>query len=216
MGSRTQERFAGGGKNDLRQGWAAKKRKLSPLIENAPFCTLSEVELYLSGDYVVCLECNKSCKSLPQHLAFTHALSSTEYKAKYNIPKTRSLRGVSTREKAAEKMRDRWNADPNKDTRKEYMRCWAKEKLVPTGTKAARTFDYPRKSKDGVRLHIYPLLCANCKKEFMGDEPDRKFCSQSCSNHVRAVEYWKRIGSKGGRTRAVTGKRTAQGKFSVI
>lgn len=69
---------------------------------SAAFTTMAEVESYLSGDRVVCLECGKSYEALPRHLACVHLMTTDDYKTKYGIPYSRGLIGAALHEIKAE------------------------------------------------------------------------------------------------------------------
>lgn len=65
-------------------------RKLDKVTN--PLKTLKDVDLYLGGDTIVCLECGRDFKALAAHLNNSHrGLSSADYKKKYNIPYGRGL-----------------------------------------------------------------------------------------------------------------------------
>ena len=69
-------------------------RKLDKITN--PFKSLQEVELYLSGDKVVCLECGEQYVNLSTHIRFAHrGMSTRDYKIKYNIPLRFALAGAS-------------------------------------------------------------------------------------------------------------------------
>lgn len=68
------------------------------------FKTRAEAEAYISGDKLECLECGKYFVLLEKHLRVAHAMTSEEYKQKYNIPVSIPLAGAGYREKQRLKM----------------------------------------------------------------------------------------------------------------
>lgn len=72
-----------------------------------PFRTMAEVEEYLAGDRIECLECGRRLRSLATHLPRIHALTDGEYRARWGIPATAPLAGRATREKLSAGMRQR-------------------------------------------------------------------------------------------------------------
>ena len=126
MGSRTRGNLGGSGYGASRQDWAAHKFQPKKLLENGAFVSKENLDMYLSGDFIMCLECGQDCRSLGHHLSRTHAMSSLEYKIKYNIPKGRSLRGESTRKLSAIGAAKQWE---NADGRRDKLRQHAKDKL---------------------------------------------------------------------------------------
>lgn len=59
---------------------------------NSPFETLAEIEEYLGGESIECLECGRRFRMLTgKHLRGLHDLSPNEYRARWGIPKTRAL-----------------------------------------------------------------------------------------------------------------------------
>jgi len=57
----------------------------------AKFKSKAEVDEYLSGDKIVCLECGKAFRILGLHVSYKHSMSPNEYKIKYGIPVTRGI-----------------------------------------------------------------------------------------------------------------------------
>lgn len=63
------------------------------------FTTREEIDNYLSGDYIQCLECLEMFKSLPFHIWAAHGIRIKNYKIKYGIPLSCGLVGKSTSKK---------------------------------------------------------------------------------------------------------------------
>ena len=64
-------------------------------VTNA-FQSLEEVELYLGGDRVICLECGLDFAHLGGHIRWSHrGMTVKDYKRKYNIPFRFALTGVA-------------------------------------------------------------------------------------------------------------------------
>lgn len=75
------------------------------------FQNLDQVDDYLSGEDIVCLECKRALKTLTgTHLIHKHGLTPDEYRERYGIPWKRPLCG---REVSA-KLSERWYE--NKET----------------------------------------------------------------------------------------------------
>ncbi len=68
------------------------------------FETQKQIEQYLSGDKIQCLECGKWFKSLNSHINRLHSLTANEYRDKWGLPRQTALAGQSTREKLSNQM----------------------------------------------------------------------------------------------------------------
>lgn len=207
MGSRTRGNLGGSGYGASRQDWAAHKFQPKKLLENGAFVSKENLDMYLSGDFIMCLECGQDCRSLGHHLSRTHAMSSLEYKIKYNIPKGRSLRGESTRKLSAIGAAKQWE---NADGRRDKLRQHAKDKLGD-GYLAPRLAHFDKV--------IHDKICPTCKKVF---HPINRFalkkytyCSKACHTASDTEQArLKVIAKKGGRKRASTGEKDSTGKFT--
>ena len=69
-----------------------------------------ELELYLSGTVVECLECGSHYKKLATHLRNGHSLSKDDYCEKYGIPIGTSLDSKDLRELNSKYSKERWVA----------------------------------------------------------------------------------------------------------
>lgn len=90
-------RYGGSGANSSCQDFVVNScgnlRKLDKRV-NA-FNSLQEVDQYLGGNKVVCLECGLDFKNLSNHIRHSHInMSVRDYKIKYNIPLSRALVGL--------------------------------------------------------------------------------------------------------------------------
>lgn len=203
MGSRTRGNLGGSGAAVSRQDWAVSKRNPRGLLENGAFVTKQALEVYLSGDYITCLECGKDCRSLGHHLSKTHAMSAVDYKKKYNIPKGRSLCGETTRRKSAKHMIERWENASEED--RENQRRHAKQKLGAKGLAAPRLAHFDKG---------YKKICPTCKNVFTADRKKLKYCSKRChANSDNEQKRLKNMAKRAGKIRAATGLKDATGKF---
>lgn len=203
MGSRTRGNLGGTGYGCSRQDWAAHKFNPRKLVENGRFTNKDDLNLYLSGDLITCLECLQDCRSLGQHLSRNHAMSSLEYKKKYNIPKGRSLLGESTRKKSSESAKNLW---VDAEERRQEMRQLAQTRLVGIGTFAPRISHF----ESG-----YNKNCPTCSKPFIAPLKKIKFCSKVC--HIESPGEQKRLrqmAQHAGKVGAATSKRNSLGRFS--
>lgn len=71
-------------------GVSRKHRHLKFFPMDVKFTSEAEVDDYLSGDTIQCLECGIEKKSLGKHLP-SHGLNVDSYKLKYGIPKGRAM-----------------------------------------------------------------------------------------------------------------------------
>lgn len=205
MGSRTRGNLGGSGYGASRQDWAAHKFNPRKLIKNGKFESKEDLDIYLSGDYITCLECLQDCRSLGHHLSRTHAMSSLAYKKKYNIPKGRSLRGESTRKLSSDEMVERWKGN---EDRREQMRQHAKDKLIGVGTFAPRLAHFDKG---------YKKICPTCNKSFVSERKKYKFCSRECHTASDVEQSRLReIAKIGGSIRAATGIKDSLGKFTKL
>jgi len=78
------------------------RRKVMPgyPIEKV-FQTKEEVDLYLSGDKIICLLCGRSFKSLCSHLGI-HGMDIQSYQEKYGLPFSKGICGVNTKKLLSE------------------------------------------------------------------------------------------------------------------
>lgn len=61
-----------------------------------PFRSRAEVEDYVSGVTIECLECGQVMRSLAKHLAVKHQMTSHDYRDKWAIPRNVGLSGSET------------------------------------------------------------------------------------------------------------------------
>lgn len=61
-----------------------------------PFQSRAEVETYVSGVTIECLECGQVMRSLAKHLAVKHQMTSHDYRDKWAIPRNVGLCGSET------------------------------------------------------------------------------------------------------------------------
>jgi len=105
------------------------RRKVMPgyPIEKV-FQTKEEIDLYLSGDKIICLLCGRSFKSLCSHLGI-HGTNVEAYKEQYGLPYLRGLSGENTsrliRENALKMLETGIWQPPNEEQLK-YMQSKAK------------------------------------------------------------------------------------------
>ena len=63
-----------------------------------PIKSREEVDAYLAGDLIQCLECDRQFATLAHHLRRAHGLSSTDYRAAWGLPAGTPLAGLAYRE----------------------------------------------------------------------------------------------------------------------
>jgi len=197
--------LGGSGAPRTRIDWAVNKKFIKEPQLNVPFEHEYDLNLYLSGDTIVCLECGGDYRSLGMHLSISHAMPSSMYKKKYNIPKTRSLRGENTRSLASAAMVDTWKTNQ----KMEKVRTMLKENIENL-TEISRA----HKQTSNIRQKNYKGICHCCRKEFFNKRSNRKWCSQEC--YHADPETINRIASqaqRAGQERA-KGKRDSKGKFA--
>ena len=212
MGSRRQPNLGGSGAHSSRRDWAQKNNPRRA-IKHAPFTSVYEVDTYLSGDAIVCLECGKDCRALGNHLNSEHQMSSKEYKLKYNIPATRCLMPPDLIKKKAAIMKDAWARLPDdvSQKRREKQSQFAKEVLGP-GTYVPRT--KLRSNATVACVDLFDLTCRTCAKNFQNARSATKYCSQKCYHtHPDTLAMKAAQSSKAGKTRQATGVKDAQGRF---
>lgn len=66
-----------------------------------PFQSREEVDAYLAGDTIQCLECGRWFRSLGSHLARAHTMTGADYKSRWAIPAGCGLAGRALREAQA-------------------------------------------------------------------------------------------------------------------
>jgi hypothetical protein len=77
------------------------------------FKTYEQIEEYLNGDRIKCLECGHTYRMLGNHLLAKHAISAYDYREKYGIPHSYALYGQDSLKMMSEKMQARLNEDPD-------------------------------------------------------------------------------------------------------
>lgn len=75
-------------------------------MRETPFSTIAELEAYVGGPQIQCLECGRWYRALATHLPRTHGMSHNDYREKWGIPRRYALAGTATRECLSEQMRD--------------------------------------------------------------------------------------------------------------
>lgn len=76
------------------------------------FKSYEEIEEYLKGDKIKCLECGASYKMLGNHLLAKHGISADDYRTQYGIPHSFALYGKGSLEKMSTQMKERLIKDP--------------------------------------------------------------------------------------------------------
>lgn len=71
-----------------------------------PFETVDELDTYVGGPKIQCLECGRWFKSLATHLPRIHGMSHDDYREKWGIPRRYALSGTATRETLSRQIRD--------------------------------------------------------------------------------------------------------------
>lgn len=74
------------------------------------FQTKAEVDTYIAGDTLECLECGKHFEFLPVHLKRTHGMEINDYRERWGIPAMTPLAGRTYRERQRRKLIDMQNA----------------------------------------------------------------------------------------------------------
>ena len=90
---------------EQRKQYRRKVLKGYPVTDK--FMSLEDVNRYLEGDRIVCLQCGKMYKSVGQHVAKTHGMTCDEYRELYGIPYTYGLVSSDTAERYAVKASER-------------------------------------------------------------------------------------------------------------
>lgn len=131
-------------------------RKLDDCLSPNAFKTLEEVELYLGGNTIVCLECGNDYKSLANHINRSHnGLSPIDYRAKYNIPYGRPLISRTEFERMSRVMVNRL---------KDFDE---KKKLIENGRKGADVVRGQKsKRKNSVLKNNRSERCKKAQKEW--------------------------------------------------
>lgn len=114
MGSRTKPNHGGSGNHSSRKSRPKPDRKAP--ISYSPISSVSELNLYLSGDKIACLICGEEFKCLGRHVSRSHAISPREYKEKFNIPVTRSLSGEGLRDRKRKISKRNWQENPKMES----------------------------------------------------------------------------------------------------
>lgn len=87
------------------------------------FQSNEEVEVYLNGDRIECLECGKQYKSLGKHIVYAHsALGITRYKHKHGIPQAYSLDVPALREMHSRQAKGLWSDPGHAERMTEMLR----------------------------------------------------------------------------------------------
>lgn len=115
----TKSNFGGSGARDSRKHH--KKPEKVQSGRSAKIESIEELNIYLSGDYIECLVCGHSFKSLGMHLKKTHGYEPRRYKEDFNIPVTRSLSGEGTKKLSSDAMINQWAINPKFDSVREKI-----------------------------------------------------------------------------------------------
>lgn len=75
-------------------------------MRDGPFQTLEELDAYVGGQNIQCLECGRWFRGLATHLPRSHGMTHEDYREKWGIPKRYALSGTATREILSLQMRD--------------------------------------------------------------------------------------------------------------
>lgn len=75
-------------------------------MRETPFSTIAELDAYLGGPQIPCLECGRWYRALATHLPRTHGMSHNDYREKWGIPRRYALADTATRGRLSEQMRD--------------------------------------------------------------------------------------------------------------
>lgn len=75
-------------------------------MRDGPFTSLAELDAYIAGNMIECLECGRHFKSLATHIPRVHGMSHDDYRDKWGIPRRYPLAGQSTRAVLSNQMRD--------------------------------------------------------------------------------------------------------------
>ncbi|MBZ5486925.1 MucR family transcriptional regulator [Halomonas aquamarina] len=76
------------------------------MMRDKPFESIEELDSYIGGPQIQCLECGRWFKSLATHLSRIHGMSHSDYRQKWGIPKRYALAGTATREMLSAQMND--------------------------------------------------------------------------------------------------------------
>lgn len=178
--SKGKKRFGGSGKPKTCLDWIQPKNWVyPPLIESGKFETKEDLNIYFSGDKLVCLECGVERVFLVAHLK-VHKLNALQYKEKYNIPKSRPLCGQDLLRTKSKIMKNAWQeSDALKNIVPRLKERHREVCLKGTAASQKKGFNYRRK--------IFKSICQGCGKEISGFKSspwrEHKFCSKKCSNY---------------------------------
>lgn len=75
-------------------------------MRDRPFQTLDELDAYVGGPRIQCLECGRWFRGLATHLPRVHGMTHDDYREKWGIPKRYPLSGTVTREALSLQMQD--------------------------------------------------------------------------------------------------------------
>ncbi|SDJ88618.1 MucR family transcriptional regulator [Billgrantia gudaonensis] len=79
-------------------------------MRKEPFQSLEELDAYVGGPKIQCLECGRWFRGLATHLPRTHGMTHADYREKWGIPRRYPLTGTATRETLSQQMRDQIDA----------------------------------------------------------------------------------------------------------
>ena len=206
MGSRTKPNLGGSGKATTRQDWSVgkiNKKVFTPQI-NVPIQSKYELDAYLSATLIYCLECGTEYRSLGHHLSRAYSMPSREYKKKYNIPLTASLKCQDSYELQSNSAKKSWK-DGRMENALRYLESEDCKINLSTGSAAGR--------KHGIYGDtMIKHKCKNCFIEFETRKKKQNFCSLKCSAEMNNTPQ---KGSVGGKKRAEVGVRDINGKFKA-
>lgn len=75
-------------------------------MRDRPFDSIEELDAYVAGEKIQCLECGRWFRALATHLPRTHGMTHDDYRDKWGIPRRYPLAGTSTRETLSTQMRE--------------------------------------------------------------------------------------------------------------
>ncbi|NIC05248.1 MucR family transcriptional regulator [Billgrantia bachuensis] len=79
-------------------------------MRHGPFVSLEELDAYVGGPKIQCLECGRWFRALATHLPRTHGMTHQDYREKWGIPQRYPLAGTATRETLSMQLRQQIDA----------------------------------------------------------------------------------------------------------
>lgn len=75
-------------------------------MRDQPFQSIKELDAYISGERIQCLECGRWFRALGAHLTSAHGMTHHDYREKWAIPRRYPLAGTATREILSSQIQD--------------------------------------------------------------------------------------------------------------